>query len=85
MPSGSNEACHYGNSSGDKYNAMIAPYSVGPMNLAGAIWYQVLTNQHRPRSFLVKTLSLTDSLTGSLAHWLTQNNWASNSLAAVLS
>jgi sialate O-acetylesterase len=51
MPSAANEACHQGNWSGDRYNAMIAPYTVGPMLLAGAIWYQGESNNGQGRYY----------------------------------
>ena len=35
-----NKAIKQGNWSGDRFNAMIAPFATGPMQLAGAIWYQ---------------------------------------------
>ena len=38
MPSAANKAIGQGNWSGDRYNAMIAPYTVGPMAMAGMIW-----------------------------------------------
>ena len=34
MPSAANQAIGQGNWSGDRYNAMIAPYTVGPMLLS---------------------------------------------------
>ena len=55
---------HQGNWSGDRYNAMIAPYEVGPMRFAGALWYQggvltltlTLTLKRHPTPFSLDTL-----------------------------
>ena len=51
MNSVANEQCRQGNWSGDRYNAMIAPFAVGPMRLAGVAWYQGESNQGQGRYY----------------------------------
>ncbi|EOD27890.1 hypothetical protein EMIHUDRAFT_353684, partial [Emiliania huxleyi CCMP1516] len=51
MPKAANEACHQGSWSGDRYNAMIAPFAVGPMALSGAVWYQGESNNGQGRYY----------------------------------
>ena len=51
MPTSANEACQQGNWSGDRYNAMIAPFAVGPMSLSGVIWYQGESNNGQGRYY----------------------------------
>lgn len=51
MPEAANRAIGQGNWSGDRYNAMIAPYAVGPMRFAGAIWYQGESNNGQGRYY----------------------------------
>ena len=47
---------------GTLYNSMIAPYTVGPMALKGATWYQGESSELRPPlSLLCPRQSLTDS------------------------
>lgn len=36
---------------GDRFNAMIAPFGVGPMSLSGAIWYQGESNNGQGRYY----------------------------------
>ena len=54
MPAAANRACGApptSNSSGDRHNAMIAPYAVGPMAMAGAIWWQGESNNGQGRYY----------------------------------
>ena len=51
MPTPANEACQQGNWSGDRYNALIAPFTVGPMSLSGVIWYQGESNNGQGRYY----------------------------------
>ena len=51
MPTLANEACNQGNWSGDRYNAMVAPFAVGPMRLAGVTWYQGESNNGQGRYY----------------------------------
>jgi len=51
MPKAANEQCKAGNWSGDRFNAMIAPFAVGPMRLAGAAWYQGESNNGQGRYY----------------------------------
>ena len=46
---------------GTLYNSMIAPYTVGPMALKGATWYQGESSKLRPLPPLCPRQSLTDS------------------------
>ena len=46
---------------GTLYNSMIAPYTVGPMALKGATWYQGESSKLRPLSLLCPRQTLTDS------------------------
>ena len=43
MPPEANKQCK-GTGSGDRHNAMIHPYTVGPMQMAGVLWYQGESN-----------------------------------------
>ena len=40
-----------GNWSGDRYNAMIAPFAAGPTQLAGMVWYQGESNNGQGRYY----------------------------------
>jgi sialate O-acetylesterase len=51
MPSKANELCNTGNWSGDRHNAMINPYMVGPMQMAGVLWYQGESNNGQGRYY----------------------------------
>ena len=51
LPPAANEMCQAGNASGDRHNAMIAPYAVGPMQMAGILWYQGESNNGQGRYY----------------------------------
>ena len=51
MPSEANELCQQGNWSGDRHNAMINPFTVGPMQMAGILWYQGESNNGQGRYY----------------------------------
>ena len=68
MPSQANEACNQGNWSGDRYNAMISPFEVGPMTLAGAVWYQGESNIGQGRYYSCAFPAMLDAWRSSFAN-----------------
>ena len=51
MSAEANTECKFGSGSGDKHNAMIAPFMVGPMQMAGILWYQGESNNGQGRYY----------------------------------